>query len=181
MFPMQMVVRTSGDPALLAAAVRDAASAIDRAVPVADMQTLPAVLAASLGRPRLLALLLSLFATIGLILSVVGLHGVVALRVSQGRREIGVRMALGASPRTIAASVVGQGLTYAGAGLVCGIPLAWALTRVMRGVLFEVTAADPVTAAMLPLLQAGVTAMACYIPARRAALIDPVTVIRAEE
>jgi putative ABC transport system permease protein len=181
MFPMQMVVRTSGDPGLLAAAVRDAASGVDKSVPVADMQTLPAVLGASLGRPRLLALLLSLFAAIGVVLSVVGLHGVVALRVSQGAREIGVRMALGASPGSIAAAVVGQGLAYAAGGLLCGIPLAWALTRVMRSVLFEVTAGDPVTIAVLPLLLAGVTAAACYIPARRAARVDPVQVIRSQQ
>jgi putative ABC transport system permease protein len=96
-------------------------------------------------------------------------------------REIGVRMALGASPRSIAAAVVGQGLAYAGGGLLGGIPLAWALTRVMRSVLFEVTARDPITAAVLPLLLVTVTAVACYIPARRAARVDPVQVIRAQE
>ena len=112
MFPMQLVLRTSGDPAALAAALRQAAFEVDSTVPVADLP-LPTVLSASLGRPRLLAFLLSVFAAIGVLLSVVGLYGVVAVRVAQRAREIGIRMALGASPRAMAAAVVRQGIRYA--------------------------------------------------------------------
>ena len=181
MFPMQMVVRASGDPALLGSAVRDAAAAVNRAVPVADMQTMPAMMRTSLARPRLLTLLLSVFAAIGALLSVVGLHGVVALRVSQQVRDISVRMVLGASSRSIAAAVIGQGLAYAAGGLLCGIPLAWALAGVMRSVLFEVTVRDPFTLAVLPLLLVGVTVAACYLPARRAVRVDPARIIRAAD
>jgi putative ABC transport system permease protein len=181
MFPMQMVVRTASAPGEIAAAVRDAVYAVDRSVPVADMQGLAEMLQSSLARPRLLASLLSVFAFIGVVLSVVGVHGVVALRVSQRVREIGVRMALGASPQSIARAVVRQGLLYAGGGLLLGVPLAWALGRAMRSVLFEVTGRDPLTLTALPLLLGLVTVLACYVPARRAARVDPVRVMRAQE
>jgi ABC-type antimicrobial peptide transport system permease subunit len=145
------------------------------------MQGLAEMLRSSLARPRLLASLLSVFAFIGVVLSIVGVHGVVALRVSQRVREIGVRMALGASPQSIARGVVGQGLLYAGGGLLLGVPLAWALGRAMRSVLFEVTGRDPLTLTALPLLLGLVTVIACYVPARRAARVDPVRVMRAQE
>jgi predicted permease len=178
MFPMQIVLRASADPAGLAAPVRQAAYQVDATVPVADLQPLPAVLADSLGRPRLLAFLLSVFAAIGVLLSVVGLYGVVAVRVAQRVREIGIRMALGASPRAMAAGVVRQGIRYAIGGLLLGIPAALALTRYMDSVIFGITARDPLTFVLLPLLLVAVTALACYLPARRAAGIDPVAVMR---
>jgi ABC-type antimicrobial peptide transport system permease subunit len=175
---MQIVLRASADPAGLAAPVRQAAYQVDATVPVADLQPLPAVLADSLGRPRLLAFLLSVFAAIGVLLSVVGLYGVVAVRVAQRVREIGIRMALGASPRAMAAGVVRQGIRYAIGGLLLGIPAALALTRYMDSVIFGITARDPLTFVLLPLLLVAVTALACYLPARRAAGIDPVAVMR---
>lgn len=178
MFPMQVVLRAGGDPARLAAPVREAAYAVDRTVPVADLQTLPAVLASSLGRPRLLAFLLSVFAAIGVLLSVVGLYGVVTLRVGQQVRDIGIRMALGASPRAMAAGVIRQGVAYAGAGLLLGVPAALALARFMDGVIAGVTTRDPLTFALLPPLLVTVTILACYRPARRAARVDPVTTLR---
>ena len=150
-------------------------------MPVADLQTLPAVLAASLGRARLLTFLLSVFAAIGVLVSVVGLYGVVALRVRQRVREIGIRMALGASPRAIGVSVLRQGVGYAAAGLAVGLPLAWLVTRLMANVLFEVAAQDPITFLLLPLLLVAVLMATCYLPARRAARVDPVAVIQAEE
>jgi len=178
MFPMQLVLRTSGDPAALAAALRQAAFEVDSTVPVADLQPLPTVLSASLGRSRLLAFLLSVFAAIGVLLSVVGLYGVVAVRVAQRAREIGIRMALGASPRAMAAAVVRQGIQYALGGLLLGIPMALALARYMNSVIFGITARDPLTFVLLPALLLGVTMVACYLPARRAAGVDPVAVIR---
>jgi putative ABC transport system permease protein len=178
MFPMQIVLRASADPAGLATPVRQAAYEVDATVPVADLRPLSAVLADSLGRPRLLAFLLSVFAGIGLLLSVVGLYGVVAVRVGQRVREIGIRMALGASPRAMAAGVVRQGVRYAVGGLLLGIPAALALTRYMDSVIFGITARDPLTFVLLPLLLVGVTSLACYLPARRAASVDPVAVMR---
>jgi putative ABC transport system permease protein len=180
MFPMHLVVRADSDPAALAGAVRRAAFEVDPTVPVADLQPLPTLLAATLGRPRLLAVLLSVFAAAGVVLSVVGLYGVVAVRVRQREREIGIRLALGASAGTMAASVVGEGLRQAGAGLLVGVPAAYALTRLLDGMVYGVSPRDPLTFVVLPLLLAAVAAAACYLPARRAARVDPVVAMTAD-
>lgn len=180
MFPMHLVVRTAGEPAALAGAVRRGAYEVDPAVPVADLQTMPALLAGTLGRPRLLATLLGVFAAAGVLLSVVGLYGVVAVRVRQREREIGIRMALGATAEGVAAGVVGQGLRHVAGGVLLGLPLAAALSRFMASVVFGVTARDPITYAALPLLLTVVAGLACWLPARRAARIDPVIAIRAD-
>ena len=180
MFPMHVVVRTAGEPTALAGAVRRAAYEIDAAVPVADLQTVPSLLAASLGRPRLLATLLGVFAAAGLLLSVVGLYGLVAVRVRQREREIGIRMALGASAETVAGRVVGHGLLQAGAGVALGVPAALALARFMESLVYGVSPRDPLTFVGLPLLLAVVAAAACWLPARRAARIDPVIALRAD-
>jgi putative ABC transport system permease protein len=180
MFPMHMVVRTAADPAALAGPVRRAAYDVDATVPVADLQPLTTLLAGSLGRPRLVAGLLSTFAAAGVLLSVVGLYGVVVVRVRQREREIGIRMALGASGRTMAAAVVGQGLRHAGVGLLIGVPAALALTRLMASLIYGVSPRDPLTFAALPLLLAVVAAVACYLPARRAARVDPVVALRSD-
>jgi putative ABC transport system permease protein len=174
MFPMHFVVRSSGDPAALAASVRREAYDVDPTVPVADLQPLTTLLADTLGRPRLLALLLSVFAAVGLLLSVVGLYGVVAVRVRQREREFGIRLALGAPKGSLARAVVRQGVRYAAAGVLLGLPAAFALTRFMDSVLFGVTTRDPVTFGLLPVLVTVVTVVACYLPARRAARVDPV-------
>lgn len=180
MFPMAFVVRTTGDPAQLATAVRQAAYAVDPTVPVADMQPLGALLAQTLGRPRLLALLLSVFAAVGLLLTVVGVYGVVAYWVRQREREFGIRLALGAAPQRIARDVVGQGALYALAGTAMALPAAFAITRLMQALLFEVGPRDPVTFAVLPVTVLAVTLVATYLPARRAAQIDPVKTMRSE-
>jgi putative ABC transport system permease protein len=180
MFPMHVVVRVEGDPGALAAAVRRAAYEVDPVVQVADLQPLTTLLGETLARPRLLAVLLSVFAAAGLLLSVVGLYGVVAVRVRQREREIGIRMALGATSQAMAWSVVRQGLLQAGAGLLAGVPAALGLTRFMQSVIFGVTARDPLTFALLPALLTVVAAFACYLPARRAARVDPLRAIKAE-
>jgi putative ABC transport system permease protein len=180
MFPMAFVVRTSGAPAQLAAAVRQAAYAVDPTVPVAELQALDALLAQSLGRPRLLTLLLSVFAAVGLLLTMIGVYGVVAYWVRRREREFGIRLALGAAPRDIARGVIGQGATYALAGIVVAIPAAFALSRVMRSVVFGVTTHDPVTFVALPIAVMTIALAAAYFPARRAARVDPVTTMRSE-
>jgi putative ABC transport system permease protein len=180
MFPMHMVVRTAADPSALAGPVRRAAYDVDATVPVADLQPLTTLLASTLGRPRLVAGLLSVFAAAGVLLSVVGLYGVVAVRVRQREREIGIRMALGASGRAMATAVVGQGLRQAGIGLLIGVPAALGLTRLMDSLIYGVSPRDPLTFAALPLLLAAVAAAACYLPARRAARVDPVVAIRTD-
>jgi putative ABC transport system permease protein len=181
MFPMHVVARSSGDAAGLAEVVRQTAFDIDPTVPVADLQPLTTLLADTLGKPRLLALLLSLFAAVGVLQSVVGLYGVVAVRVRQREREIGIRLALGALPRWLALGVIRQGLGYAVAGMAVGMPAALALTRLMDSVVFGVTTRDPLTFGLLPVLLAVVTMVACYLPARRAARVDPVRVMKTDQ
>jgi putative ABC transport system permease protein len=180
MFPMAFVVRTTGDAADLGAAVRQAAFAVDPTIPVAELQPLTSLLASSLGRPRLLAMLLAVFAAVGLALGVVGVYGVVAYRVRQREREFGIRLALGAGPDRIARAVFRQGGTYALAGLAIGLPAAFALARLMASVVFGITPHDPLTFAALPCAVVIATLLACALPARRAARVDPVTTMRVE-
>jgi putative ABC transport system permease protein len=139
-----------------------------------------AMLAATLGQPRLLTALLGVFAAAGLLLSVVGLYGVVAVRVRQREREIGIRMALGASSSAMAGAVVRHGFVQAGAGLALGVPAAFGLARSMESVVFGISTRDPLTFAALPLLLAVVAAGACWLPAQRAARVDPVVAMRSE-
>jgi ABC-type antimicrobial peptide transport system permease subunit len=180
MFPMAFAVRTSGDPAQVASAVRQAAFAVDPMIAVAEMQPLTTLIAGSLGRPRLLALLLSVFAAVGLALGAIGVYGVVAYRARQQEREFGIRLALGAAPQRIAQGVVRQGATYAGIGLLIGVPVALALSRLMESVLYGVTTHDPLTFTVLPLSIVVATLLACAVPARRASRVNPVTTMRAE-
>jgi putative ABC transport system permease protein len=180
MFPMAFVVRTSGDPATLAAAVRQAAYAIDPAVPVAEMQTLNAMLAQSLGQPRLLTMLLMVFASVGLLLTLVGVYGVVAYWVRRREREFGIRVALGAAPSAIARDVLRQGALVAAIGIAAAVPAALMLTRLMRTAVYGITTHDPVTFLALPATVLAATLTATYLPARRAARVDPALTMKAE-
>jgi putative ABC transport system permease protein len=180
MFPMAMVVRAQGPPEGIGAAVRQAAFEIDPVVPVAEMQTYTRLIADTLGRPRLVGFLLTIFAAAGLGLGLVGVYGVAAYRVRQREREIGIRLALGADPRGVARGVVAQGVWHAAAGVAIGVPAAFLLSRVMASMLFGVTARDPLTFTALPALIVVVTTLACFLPARRAARIDPITTLRRE-
>lgn len=180
MFPMAMIVRTQGPPEQIGAAVRQAAFEIDPVVPVAEMQSYTTLIADTLGRPRLVGYLLTIFAAAGLGLGLVGVYGVVAYRVRQREREIGIRLALGAKPKEVARRVIAQGASHAIVGVAIGLPAAFFLSRVMASLLFGVTARDPVTFTVLPILVVAVTALACYLPARRAARVDPVTAIKVD-
>lgn len=177
-FPMAMVARTQGPPAQIAAAVRRLAYEIDPVVPVAEMQPYTTMVSGTLGRPRLVGFLLTIFAATGLMLGLIGVYGVVAYRVRQREREIGIRLALGARPSTMATSVVAQGALHALIGVAIGVPAAFALSRLMASLLFGVTAHDPLTFTTLPIAVVLVTSLACYLPARRAARVDPVIAIK---
>jgi predicted permease len=178
MFPMAMVVRTQGPPEQIAAAVRQAAFDIDPVVPVAELQPYTTMIAGALGRPRLLSFLLTVFAGAGLLLGLVGVYGVVAYRVRQREREIGIRLALGAEPSRMAQGVLAQGIGHALLGLAIGVPAAFVLSRVMSTVVFGITIRDPLTFTALPVAVLLVTMAACVLPARRASRVDPAVAIK---
>jgi ABC-type antimicrobial peptide transport system permease subunit len=180
MFPMAFAIRTTGNPAELGAAVRQMAFAVDPVIPVAELQSLPALIAGTLGRPRFLSVLLLVFAAAGLALAVIGVYGVVAYRVRQREREYGIRLALGGRPRRIAASVLMDGGIYAAAGLAVGLPAAFALARLMHSVVFGITTHDPATFIALSVAVVSATVLGCALPARRATRVNPLAAIRAE-
>ena len=180
MFPMAFVVRGTGAPSSLAAAVRTAAFAADPTVPVADLQPLDALIAASLGGPRLLTMLLTLFAGAGLLLVVVGVYGLVAYRVRRREREIGIRLALGSAPGEIARRVFGEGVLYVAVGCSIGLPAALALATFMRSSIFGITTHDPLTFLSVPLMIVVAALAGCTIPALRASRVDPIIALRSD-
>jgi ABC-type antimicrobial peptide transport system permease subunit len=137
-------------------------------------------LSGSVARPRFYALLLGLFATLAVVLAAVGVYGIFAYTVSQRRREIGIRMAVGARQASILALVLRQGATLTALGLVFGVLAALATTRLLRGLLFGVTPNDMTTFVVAPLVLGAVGLLACYLPARRAARVGPVLALRGE-
>ena len=173
------VMKTTVPPDGLAAAVRARVATVDANLPV-TIRTMDAVRSDSVGQPRLYALLVGCFAAVALGLAVVGIFGVVSHMVVQRTREIGVRVALGAEQREIQRLVVTQGMRPVFVGVALGILGAWVLTGSMETLLFEVQPNDPVTFATVVFLLAGVAALACWIPARRAARLDPIAALRAE-
>jgi putative ABC transport system permease protein len=180
MFPMAIVLRTSMPPAALAAAVRSLAYEVDPVIPVAELQPYTRLIAGQLARPRLLTFLLGLFGVSGLALVAVALYGVAAYRVRQREPEFGIRLALGADAAGIARGVLAQGLLQSAAGVAVGLPAALALSGVMSSVIFGVTARDPLSFAAVAIAVVAFTLAGCYLPARRAASVDPMTALRRE-
>jgi len=178
--PMTFVVRTARDPASLIPQIRTEVSAMDKDVPVADLSTLESWVAEARAPTRFLLALSSTFAGLALVLAAIGLYGVVSFSARQRTREIGVRVALGASDRDVRRLILGQGMIVAAIGIVLGLGASLAVTRVVSSYLVGVSATDPVTFAGVPLLLLGVAALASYLPARRAMAIDPVRALREE-
>jgi len=162
------------------AAVRQAVWSVDRNTPIAEMQPLTTLLMGSLGRPRLLATLLLVFASVGLAIVLSGVYGVVAYTSRRRERELGIRLALGARPQSIGALVIFQGGAYALAGLAIGLPIALALTGFMRSLLFGVQPRDPATFAGLCALVGTAAIGATVAPALRAQRIDPAAVLKGD-
>jgi putative ABC transport system permease protein len=176
---VSLVVKTTGAPAAIAPAIRQRIRSIDPSLPL-SVKTMDDVLDTSIGRPRLYALASSLFGIVALGLSVVGIFGVVSYVAAQRTREIGVRMALGAQPAEILRLVVGQGMRPIGAGVAAGILGALALTRYTSNLLFGVAPLDPLTFFVVIATVVAVGLLACWIPARRATEVDPLTALRVE-
>jgi putative ABC transport system permease protein len=177
---MMLAVQTEVEPELLTGAIREQVRALDQDQPVTSIRTMSQLLDQSLSDARFNLLLLSLFAGVALLLAAIGIYGVISYSVTQRTHEIGIRLALGAQPRSLLRLIVRQGMTLVVAGIAVGVAAAWALTRLMATMLFEVRATDPVTFALIALLLMGVALVACYIPARRAAKVDPMVALRCE-
>jgi putative ABC transport system permease protein len=177
---MTLVVRAQGDPAGLAAPAREVIRSLDPEQAVADVRTMDAWLSRSTARARFNALLLAVFAGVAALLAAVGIYGVMAYSVAERTREVGIRLALGAQKRDVLRLVVGQGMRLALVGVGLGLGAAFALTRLMAGLLFGVSATDPLTFTAVALALALVALLACYVPARRAARVDPMEALRYE-
>ena len=177
---MCVVVKTAVNPSALVGAVRREARGLDPDQPIYDLATMEQVISESVYLPRLAAWLLGIFAAVALLLAAVGIYGVMTYAVSQRTQEIGIRMALGAARGDVLRLVIGQGMTLALTGLVIGILLAWAVTRLMASLLHGVSATDPVTYIALPLGLAVIALLSIYLPARRAMAVDPLIALRYE-
>ncbi|MGC2388380.1 MAG: FtsX-like permease family protein, partial [Candidatus Acidiferrum sp.] len=177
---MTLAIRTPGPSNTLVDEVKQQVWSLDRQIPVSDIQSMNSLMAESLAQQRFNLLLLGLFAALALVLSAVGIYGLMAYAVSQRTHEIGVRVAVGAQQRDVLRLIVGDGAKLAFFGIAIGIVAAFALTRLMASLLFEVAPTDPETFAVVAVLLAAVALMACYIPARRATRVDPMVALRYE-
>jgi putative ABC transport system permease protein len=175
-----LAVRAKGDPAALADTIRREVAALDRNQPLIAVETMEKVISDSVADRRFQMMLLAIFASVALVLAATGVYSVMATAVARRTHEMGIRLALGAPPRAVLKLVVGQGMKLALAGVGIGLAAAFGLTRLMKGLLFSVSALDPLTFIAVALLLTGVALIACYIPARRAMRVDPLTALRSE-
>jgi predicted permease len=175
-----ILIRTSGDPAAFTGAVRAALREVDAGQPLLNPQPYTTLIAQSVAERRLVMILLAAFAGLALVLACIGVYSVMAYIVSQRTTEIGIRMALGASPQAVQAMIVGEGLRLAALGIGLGLLAAFGAGRLIQQLLFGVPPHDPLTYAAISLLIAAVATLACWIPARRATKVDPLVALRAE-
>jgi len=175
-----LMIRTSVPPQTLIQSVRGAIASVNSSPQPANFLTMEQLVSDSVARPRFNTILLAAFAALALALAAVGIYGVIAYSVSRRAHEIGVRMALGARKGDVIRLILKQGMTPAITGAALGLVGAWAATRLMSGLLFEVSATDPATFAVITLTLMTVALLACYIPARRATKVDPMVALRCE-
>ena len=177
---MSFVVRTDGSPSATMSNIRSAIAEMDPSVPIYGMQTMGDVVGDSLVKPRFLSLLLGAFSVIAISLAAIGIYGVMAYTVAQRTQEIGLRVALGATTRNVLTMVLSQGLKMTVIGLATGLTGAFFLTRVMASLLFEVSPTDPLTFVLVGIGLTAIGLLACFVPARRAARVDPMVALRYE-
>ena len=177
---MYLTVRTAGESTAVTAAIRSEVQALDADLPVWGVQPLADAMDQTLNNQRLTNTLLTIFALLAVLLAAVGIYGVMSLYVSNRTTEFGIRLALGAQPSALLRSVLRQGLTLTLAGVVAGTAAAFALTRTLASLLFEVSATDPAVFFSVPLLLVAVALVACYTPAQRAMRVDPLMALRDE-
>jgi putative ABC transport system permease protein len=177
---MTFVVRSRGNPAGLAAPSRAAVASVDQSLPLANVRPMSDVVAIATGQPRFTTVVMAFFAGLAFFLAGLGLYGILAYRVEQRVREIGVRMALGADSREIFRLIIGGGLGLAALGMLIGVPAAFALTRLLGGLLSGVTTTDPLTYGAVVALLTVSALLASYLPARRATRVDPIAALRGD-
>jgi putative ABC transport system permease protein len=176
---MHLVLRSSLPPPALRGALREQVAALDGSIPVAEPRRIDDLLHASVAQPRLRTLLVMMFASVALLIAGVGLYGLLAYGVVQRQREIGIRIALGAQQRSVALLILRQAAVIGAIGIAAGIIGALALRTLVSRFLFGVTANDPGTFAVVVLVLAGACLLAGYVPARRAARVDPIVSLKA--
>jgi putative ABC transport system permease protein len=180
-FPlMDVVIRSDAAPASLIAAARRRVQDLDADLPLANVRTMDALIATAAAQPRLSAQLVGGFAVLAVVIAGIGIYGVLAYSVSQRRREIGLRLALGSRIDALIRLIVGEGMMIAGAGIIVGVLAALLLGRAIGGLVYGVQPRDPVTVIGVVVVVTTVALMACWIPARRAARVDPLTALREE-
>ncbi|PYR50163.1 MAG: hypothetical protein DMF89_10195 [Acidobacteria bacterium] len=177
---MNIVIRTTQPADALSGTIRSAVAGLDPSLPIVKLRSVEDVFAEAIGRPRLLAQLLAIFGGLAILLAAIGSYGVLSYMVAERRREIGIRMALGAERQSVLGLVLAHGLGVTVAGVAGGLAIAFAMNRVLASLLFGVRPSDPATIAGVVILMTGVGLMACYLPARSATRVDPMIVLREE-
>ncbi len=175
-----LIARTGGSPGTVASGMRQALHAVDGQLPIYAIRPLDEIVAERSAERRLSALLIGVFATVALLLAAVGIYGVMSYAVAQRTQEIGIRMALGAERQHVLRMVLRSGTVLALSGIAIGLAAALALARLIAALLFETSTADPPTFSAVPVLLLAVALVASYLPARRAARVDPMSALRYE-
>src|SRR5262245_32728540 len=176
--PANLVVRVQGDPSAIASGIRTRVRELDANLPISTIRPMNDIVEQSVASPKFFFILLVTFGVMAVVLALAGIYGVVSYTVTQSAREIGVKIAIGADPSAVMRSVLRQGLVLASISLSIGIPGAVGLTRLMGSLLFGVKPADPLTFMIVGPVTIAITLLACYLPARRAANVDPAIALR---